>query len=74
MEHARPDLQDTIKRPNLQIMGMEKEVQSKDIENIFNKRITEKFPNLDKEMVIEAQEAFRIPNRQDKNLSKAYYS
>jgi chromosome segregation ATPase len=44
------ELTDTIKRPNLRIMGIEEgeEVQAKEIDNIFNKIITEKSPNLEK--------------------------
>jgi hypothetical protein len=44
---------DSIKRPNLRIMGIEEEeVQAKGIHNIFNKIITEKFPNLEKAIPI----------------------
>jgi hypothetical protein len=55
---------DSIKRPNLKNMGIEedKEVESKGIHNTFNK-ITENFPNLEKTMPIQVQEASRIPNR-----------
>jgi hypothetical protein len=44
------ELTDSIKRPNLRIMGIEKgeEVQAKGMHNIFNKIITENFPNLEK--------------------------
>ena len=35
--------------------------------NIFNKIIEENFPNLEKEMPMNIQEAFRTPNRLDKN-------
>jgi formate hydrogenlyase subunit 6/NADH:ubiquinone oxidoreductase subunit I len=39
----------SIKRPNLRIMGIEEEeVQAKGIHNIFKKMITESFPNLEK--------------------------
>jgi hypothetical protein len=43
-------LTNSIKRPNLRIMGIEEgeEVPGKGICNIFNKIITEKFPNLEK--------------------------
>jgi hypothetical protein len=41
------------------------EVQGKSIESIFNKIITEIFPNLEKETVIHILEAFRTPNKQD---------
>jgi hypothetical protein len=43
------------------------EVQAKEIRNIFNKIITENFPNLEKVMPIEVQEASRTPNRLDQN-------
>jgi hypothetical protein len=46
------ELTDSIKRPNLRIMDIAEgeEMQTKDIRNIFNKIITEKFPNLEKTM------------------------
>jgi hypothetical protein len=43
------------------------EVQAKEICNIFNKIITENFPNLEKTMPIQVQEASRTPNRLDQN-------
>jgi hypothetical protein len=43
------------------------EVQAKGICNIFNKIITEDFPNLEKAMPIQVQEASRTPNRLDQN-------
>jgi hypothetical protein len=62
------ELTDSIKRTNLRIMGIEKEeVQPKGICNIFNKIITENFPNLEKAMPIQVQEASRTPNRLDQN-------
>jgi ribosomal protein L39E len=50
-------------------MGIEEgeEVQAKGMCNIFNKIITENFPNLEKTMLIQVQEASRIPNRLDQN-------
>jgi hypothetical protein len=63
------ELTDSIKRPNLRIMGIEEgeEVQAKGMYNIFNKIITENFSNLEKTMPIRVQEASRIPNRPDQN-------
>jgi hypothetical protein len=43
------------------------EVQSKGMCNIFNKIITENFPNLEKTMPIHVQEASRTPKRPDQN-------
>jgi archaeosine-15-forming tRNA-guanine transglycosylase len=52
------ELSDSIKRPNLRIMGIEEgeEVQAKGIHNIFNKIITENFPDLKKDSPIQVQE------------------
>jgi hypothetical protein len=46
-------------------MGIEEgeEVQAKRMRNIFNKIITENFPNLEKSSPIQIQEASRTPNR-----------
>jgi hypothetical protein len=61
-------LTNSIKRPNLRIMDIEEgeEVQAKGICNIFNKKITENFQNLEKAMPIQVQETSRTPN----NLTK----
>jgi hypothetical protein len=50
-------------------MGIEEgeEVQAKGMCNIFNKIIIENFPNLEKTMPIQVQEASRTPNRLDQN-------
>jgi preprotein translocase subunit SecD len=53
-ERNMQELTNSIKRPNLRIMGIEEEeVQVKGIHNTFNKTITEKFPNLEKAMPIQ---------------------
>jgi hypothetical protein len=41
-------------------------VQAKGMRNIFNKIITENFPNLEKTMPIQVQEASRPPNSMTK--------
>jgi hypothetical protein len=63
------ELTDSTKRPNLRFMGIEEgeEVQAKGICNMFNKIITDNFPNLEKTMPIQVQEAFKTPNRLDQN-------
>jgi microcompartment protein CcmL/EutN len=50
-------------------MGIEEgeEVQVKGICNVFNKIITENFPNLKKVLPIQAQETSKSPNRLDQN-------
>jgi septal ring factor EnvC (AmiA/AmiB activator) len=49
-ERDMQKLTNSLKRPNLRIMGIEEgeEVQAKGIHNIFNTIITENFPNLKK--------------------------
>jgi archaeosine-15-forming tRNA-guanine transglycosylase len=67
-ERSMQELTDAIKRPNLRIMGTEEgeQVQAKGMRNIFNKIITENFPNVEKTMPVQVQEASRIPNRRPK--------
>ncbi|KAL6045228.1 hypothetical protein STEG23_009520 [Scotinomys teguina] len=61
------EIWDTMKRPNLRIIEIEEgeEYQLKGTENIFNKIIEENFSNLNKEIPIKIQEAYRTPNRLD---------
>jgi hypothetical protein len=47
-------------------------VQAKGIGNIFKKVIAVNFPNLEKEMPSQGQEAFRMPNRQDQTRISPY--
>jgi hypothetical protein len=67
-ERNMQELNNSIKRQNLRIMGIEgEEVQAKRICNIFDKIITERFPNLKIDLPIQVQEASRMPNRFDQN-------
>jgi chromosome segregation ATPase len=68
-ERNMQEFTNSIRRPNLRIMVIEEgeEVQAKGICNIFNKIKTENFPNLEKAMSIQIQEASRTPNRLDEN-------
>jgi hypothetical protein len=61
------EIQDKMKIPNLQIIGVDEneDFQVKGPGNIFKKIIEENFPNLKKEMPMNIQEAYRIPNRRD---------
>jgi hypothetical protein len=68
-EKKMQDLTDSIKRPNLRVMGIEEgeEMQAKGMYNIFNKIITENFRNLEETLPIQVQAASRTPNRPDQN-------
>ena len=57
-----------MKRPSLRIIEIKGNVQHKNTENVFNKIIKEKFPNLQKDMHMKIQEAHRAPNRLDQKL------
>jgi hypothetical protein len=48
-------------------IGEGEKVQAKGIHNIFNKVIIENFPNLEKVMPIQVQEASKTQNRFDQN-------
>jgi hypothetical protein len=60
---------DFIKRTNLRSISIKEgeEIQVKGIHNIFNKIITENFPNPEKTIPIQVQEASRTPNRLDQS-------
>jgi hypothetical protein len=69
------EIQDTMRRPNLCIIGVDENeyFQLKEPANIFNKIIEEEnFPYLKKEMPMNIQEAYRTPNRlgQKRNSSR----
>jgi chromosome segregation ATPase len=74
-ERKIQELRNSIRRTNLRIMGIEKgeEVQAKRICNIFNKIVTENFPNLEKVLPIQVQEASRIPNRLNCNGTSPWH-
>ena len=58
------DLQENIKRSNIQIIGVpEEEEKKKGYENIFEEIIVENSPNMEKEIVKQVQETQRVPNR-----------
>ena len=58
------DLQDNVKRTNIQIIGVpEEEDKMKGHEKILEKLIDENFPKMGKEIVTQFQEIQRVPNR-----------
>ena len=61
-EDSLRDLWDNIKCTNLQIIGVpEEEEKKKGYEKIFEEIIVENFPNMEKEIVNQAQEAQGVP-------------
>ena len=58
------DLQDSVKCPNIRIIGVpEEENKKKDHEKILEEIIVENFPKMGKEIITQVQEAQRVPNR-----------
>ena len=57
------DLWDNIKCTNIQIIGIPEEEKKKGYEKIFEEIIVENFPNMEKEIVNQVQEAQRVPYR-----------
>ena len=70
-EDSLRDLRDNIKCTNIRIIGIpEEEEKKKEYEKIFEEIIVENFPNLEKEIVNQVQEAqsgpYRINSRRNK--------
>ena len=57
------DLQDNMKRSNIQIIGVPEEDKKKDHEKILEEIIVENFPKMGKEIITQVQENQRVPNR-----------
>jgi len=64
-----------MRRPNLRIIDTEEseDAQLKGPVNIVNKIIEENVPNLNKEMRINIQEAYRSPNRLDQKRNSFHH-
>ena len=63
-EDCLRDLWDNIKCTNIQIIGVPEEAEKKiGYEKIFEEIKVENFPNMEKEIVNQVQEAQRVPNR-----------
>ena len=62
-EDSLRDLWDHIKCTNIQIIGVSEEEKRKRYEKISDEIIVENFPNMEKEIVNQIQEAQRIPYR-----------
>ena len=65
-EEAIREMQDNMKRNNIRIIGIpEVEEEEQVIENLFEKVMTENFPNLRREKVTQIQETQRVPSKRN---------
>ena len=62
-EDSLRDLWDNIKHTNIRIIGIPEEEREKGYAKIFEEIIIENFPNMEKEIVNQVQEAQRVPLR-----------
>ena len=62
-ENSIRDFWDHIKCTNIQIIGIPEEEKKKWYEKIFEEIIVENFPNMEKEVANQIQEAQRVPYR-----------
>ena len=62
-EDSLRDLWDNIKLTNILIIGVPGEEKKKGYEQIFEEITAENFPNMEKEIVNQVQEAQRVPYR-----------
>ena len=70
-ENSLRDLWDNIKRTNIQIIGVqEEEEKKKGYEKIFEEIIVENFPNMEKEIVSQVQEAQRVPYKINPRINR----
>ena len=62
-EDSLRDLWDHMKHTNIQIIGVPEEEKKKGYKKVFGEIIVENFPNMEKEIVNQVQEAQRVPYR-----------
>ena len=74
MEERLRNLWDNIKHSNIRIIGVLKEEEQEDIENLLEQIMKENFPNLAKETDFqEVQEAQRVPKKLDPKRNAPRY-
>ena len=59
-EDSLRDLWDHMKHTNIQIIGVPEEEKKKGYKKIFKEIVVENFPNMEKEIVNQVQEAQRV--------------
>ena len=62
-EDSLRDFWDHVKHTNIRIIGVPEEQKEKGYEKIFEEIIVENFPNMEKEIVNQVQEAERVPHQ-----------
>ena len=57
------DLWDSVKHPNIRIIGVPEDDKKKSHKKILEEKIVENFPKIGKEIATQVQETQRVPNR-----------
>uniref|UniRef100_A0A5F9CMW2 L1 transposable element RRM domain-containing protein n=1 Tax=Oryctolagus cuniculus TaxID=9986 RepID=A0A5F9CMW2_RABIT len=70
LKHIVGNLQDTIKKPNIRVLGVPEGMErEKGLEGLFSEILSENFPGLEKDREILVQEAHRTPNKHNQKRS-----
>uniref|UniRef100_A0A5F9CV97 L1 transposable element RRM domain-containing protein n=1 Tax=Oryctolagus cuniculus TaxID=9986 RepID=A0A5F9CV97_RABIT len=70
LKHIVRNLQDTIKKPNIRVLGVPEGMERENgLEGLFSEILAENFPGLEKDREILVQEAHRTPNKHDQKRS-----
>uniref|UniRef100_A0A5F9D1G6 L1 transposable element RRM domain-containing protein n=1 Tax=Oryctolagus cuniculus TaxID=9986 RepID=A0A5F9D1G6_RABIT len=70
LKHIVRNIQDTIKKPNIRVLGVPEGMErEKGLEGLFSEILAENFPGLEKDREILVQEAHRTPNKHDQKRS-----
>lgn len=64
------DLWDTIKRNSLRIIGVPEEERQEKGESLFKEILPEKFPNLGRDLDIQAHETYRTPTNSKRSVPR----
>uniref|UniRef100_A0A5F9DLU6 L1 transposable element RRM domain-containing protein n=1 Tax=Oryctolagus cuniculus TaxID=9986 RepID=A0A5F9DLU6_RABIT len=70
LKHIVRNFQDTIKKPNIRVLGVPEGMErEKGLEGLFSEILAKNFPGLEKDREILVQEAHRTPNKHDQKRS-----
>ena len=66
-EKGLREIQDNMKCNTIHVIGIPEEVEEQEIENLFEKKVMENFPNLMRQKVTQIQESQTVPIKRNPN-------